>query len=95
MTFSDQSNYVLRGGDLGAEKLGLLASVKWPSTKPLLDRAGLRPGIRCLDVGCGAAAVTFQIAETVQPTGRVTGIDFDERSVGLARAEAQRLGFDV
>ena len=95
MTSSDPNDYVLRGGDHGAERLGLLASVKWPTTKSLLDRAGMRPGIRCLDVGCGAGAVTFRMAEAVQPTGRVTGIDFDERCVGLARLEAQRVGFDV
>jgi len=95
MTPPDQTDYVLRGGDHGAERLRLLASVKWPTTKPLLDRAGMRPGLHCLDVGCGAGAVTFRMAEAVQPTGRVTGIDFDERCVGLARSEAQRLGLDV
>src|SRR5262245_53520071 len=95
MTSPDHNDYVLRGGDHGAERLRLLASVKWPTTKPLLDRAGLRPGMRCLDVGCGGGAVAFRIAEAVQPAGRVTGIDFDERLVGLARAEAQRLGLAV
>jgi 2-polyprenyl-3-methyl-5-hydroxy-6-metoxy-1,4-benzoquinol methylase len=33
--------------------------------------------------------------EAVQPTGRVTGLDFDERCVGVARSEAQQLGLDV
>ncbi|MEI6635943.1 MAG: methyltransferase domain-containing protein [Planctomycetota bacterium] len=35
------------------------------------------------------------MAEAVQAKGRVTGIDFDERCVGLARSEANRLGLDV
>ena len=95
MTCPEQTDYVLRGGDHGAERLRLLASVKWPTTKLLLDRAGLGPGMRCLDVGCGVGAVTFRMAEAVQATGRVTGIDFDEQCVGLARLEAQRLGMDV
>jgi 2-polyprenyl-3-methyl-5-hydroxy-6-metoxy-1,4-benzoquinol methylase len=95
VTSTDQRDYVLRGGDLGAERLKLLASVKWPTTKPLLERAGLRPGLNCLDVGCGAGAVTFEMVEAVKPTGRVTGIDFDERCVRLARAEAQKFGLDV
>jgi SAM-dependent methyltransferase len=95
MTSPDENDYVLRGGDHGAERLRLLAAVKRPTTKPLLDRAGLRPGMRCLDMGCGAGAVTFRMAETVQPTGRVTGIDFDERCLQLARNEAQQLGLDV
>lgn len=95
MSSPDQRDYVLRGGDHGAERLRLLASVKWPTTKPLLDRAGLRPGMHCLDVGCGIGTVTLRMAKAVQPMGRVTGIDFDERCVGIARSEAQRLGLDV
>ena len=54
MTSPDENDFVLRGGDHGAERLRLLATAKWPTTKPLLDRAGLRPGMRCLDMGCGA-----------------------------------------
>lgn len=95
MSPTRERDYVLRGGDQGAERLRLLASVKWPTTKLLLDRAGLRPGMRCLDVGCGIGAVTLHLAEAVQPAGRVTGIDCDERCLELARSEAQRLGYDV
>lgn len=95
MTSPEQDNYILRGGDQGAERLQLLAAVKWPTTKLLLERAGIGSGLNCLDVGCGTGAVTFQMAEAVKPAGRVTGVDFDERCVQLARAEAQRLGVDV
>jgi ubiquinone/menaquinone biosynthesis C-methylase UbiE len=87
--------YVLEGGDRGADRLRLLADVKWPTTKPLLERAGLRPGMSCLDVGCGIGAVTLQMAEAVGKTGRTTGIDFDERYLGLARAEAERRGLTI
>src|SRR5262245_43707685 len=91
----NHNDYVLRGGDHGAERLRLLAAVKWPTTKPLLERAGLRPGMHCLDVGCGIGAVALRMAEAVQPMGRVTGIDFDERCLGLARLDAEQLGLDV
>jgi predicted DsbA family dithiol-disulfide isomerase/2-polyprenyl-3-methyl-5-hydroxy-6-metoxy-1,4-benzoquinol methylase len=92
---SDQYDYVLRGGDQGAERLRLLAAAKWPTTKTLLDRAGLRRGMYCLDVGCGIGAVTLHMAEAVKPEGRVVGLDVDERCVALARLEAQRLGLVV
>jgi predicted O-methyltransferase YrrM len=75
--------------------LRLLAAVKWPTTKTLLDRVGMRQGMHCLDVGCGIGAVTLRIAEAVQPNGRVVGVDVDERCVALARLEAQRLGLNV
>src|SRR5262245_21372357 len=71
MNITEQPGYVLRGGESGAERLRLLASVKWPSTKTLLDRVGLRQGMSCLDVGCGIGAVTMKLAELVGPTGRV------------------------
>src|SRR5579872_4651910 len=84
-TKSGQYDYVLRGGAQGAERLRLLAAVKWPTTKILLDRSGLRPGMHCLDVGCGIGAVAFRMAEIVGATGRVVGMDIDERCIELAR----------
>lgn len=91
MKLSDQHDYVLRGGVKGAERLRLLASVKWPSTKVLLDRVGLRQGMHCLDVGCGTGAVTLKMAEMVGPSGLAVGLDLDEDSLSLARKEAHRL----
>jgi ubiquinone/menaquinone biosynthesis C-methylase UbiE len=84
--------YVLRGGDDGAERLRLLARVKWPTTKALLRRVGLRPGMRCLDVGCGGGAVTLKLARWVGPDGQAVGVDLDERCLDLARQEAARIG---
>lgn len=95
MAATDSHDYVLRGGDRGAERLSLLAAVKWPTTQPLLERVGLRPGLHCLDVGCGIGTVTLRMAEAVQPTGKVTGIDFDEHSLKLARRAAEQLGLEV
>jgi ubiquinone/menaquinone biosynthesis C-methylase UbiE len=95
MANSDQFDYVLRGGSQGAERLRLLAAVKWPTTKTLLERAGLRQGMSCLDVGCGIGAVAICMVEWVGPKGSVVGMDIDERCVQLARLEAQQLGWNV
>jgi SAM-dependent methyltransferase len=83
-------DYVLRRGDEGAARLRLLARVTWPTTKALVRQAGLVPGMRCLDVGCGIGAITLRLARRVGPEGETVGVDADERFVALARAEAER-----
>lgn len=95
MSDTDQPDYVLRGGTKGAERLRLLASVKWPTTKTLLDRVGSRQGMHCLDVGCGIGAVTLKMAEIVGPSGLAVGLDLDEDCLSLARKEAHRLGLNA
>ncbi len=90
MEQDSSDTYVLRGGDKGAERLRLLARVKWPTTKTLLRQVGLRPGMRCLDAGCGVGAVTLKLARRAGVTGMAVGTDTDERILELARQQAAR-----
>jgi ubiquinone/menaquinone biosynthesis C-methylase UbiE len=83
------SHYILEGGAPGRERLRLLSSVFHPTTFALLQRAGIAPGMSCLDLGCGGGDVTVELARLVGPQGQVTGIDFDETSIGIARSEAE------
>jgi SAM-dependent methyltransferase len=56
--------------------------VEW---KPvLLDALRLGPGMKALDVGCGAGADVFDLAQRVGPTGHVTGVDFSESLIAEA-----------
>ena len=80
--------YVLRGGRWGYERLQLLARVRRADTAELLRLAGLRPGLRCLDLGCGGGEVTFELARLAGPSGSVVGIDLDEVELALARKAA-------
>jgi demethylmenaquinone methyltransferase/2-methoxy-6-polyprenyl-1,4-benzoquinol methylase len=50
-----------------------------------LRRAGLRPGMRVLDVAIGTAAVARGAARIVGPTGRVFGVDPSVGMLGQAR----------
>jgi O-methyltransferase / aklanonic acid methyltransferase len=63
---------------------------------PIADRlvalAGLGPGDRVLDVGCGAGAVTLRSARAVMPDGRVTGIDLSDAMLRRVMAEAAGRG---
>ena len=60
----------------------------------MLARAGLCPGLRVLDVGCGVGDVSLLARTLVGPSGSVLGIDRCAESLGLARHRAQRSGFD-
>ncbi|WP_164842438.1 class I SAM-dependent methyltransferase [Actinoplanes solisilvae] len=69
------SDYVMGRTVEEYERLRRQAEVWAPDTARLLDRAGLSPGDRCLDVGCGTGAVMDLM---VTRGGRATGIDLDE-----------------
>jgi ubiquinone/menaquinone biosynthesis C-methylase UbiE len=48
-----------------------------PATKSVLERAGIGPGMRCLDAGCGPGEVMRLMAQYVGATGRIVGLDTD------------------
>src|SRR5580765_4501581 len=84
--------YVIKGGEVGFQRLQVLARAWHPTTSALFDRAGVGPGMSCLDLGSGAGDVTFELARRVGPSGRVVGIDMDQVKLGLARAAAAEQG---
>lgn len=90
----ERKHYIIHGGVEGRERLRILARVLQPTTLSLFDRAGIKPGTVCLDVGCGGGDVTFDLAQRAGPEGRAVGLDIDETKLELARgeAEARRLG---
>lgn len=62
------------------------------ASRRLLEWAGLAPGMRVLDVGCGAGDVALLARDMVGPTGSVTGIDQDAGILALARDRARTEG---
>jgi SAM-dependent methyltransferase len=88
------SHYVIRGGIEGRERLRILSRVMRPATRSLLERVGLRPGMACLDVGCGGGDATCEMARMVGPRGRAVGVDMDATKIELARSEAADAGLD-
>ncbi len=83
---------MIRGGKEGYERLLVLARKSWPGTHALFQRAGLRAGMRCLDLGCGGGAVTLEMAKLVAPGGTVIGVDMDGVKLELARRAAAERG---
>jgi SAM-dependent methyltransferase len=58
------------------------------TTRTLLIEAGVQPGMRVLDVGCGAGDVSLLVAELVGSSGEVVGVDTNARALELAQARA-------
>jgi SAM-dependent methyltransferase len=86
----DKHHYLIRGGLEGRERLRVLGRVMRPTTMPLIERAGVTAGMRCLDVGCGGGDVTFDLASLVGITGSVVGVDVDATKIELAPCDAER-----
>src|SRR5690606_8632647 len=59
----------------------------------VLERAGLAPGQRVLDVGCGCGATTLAAAGRVAPGGEAIGADISRPMLAHAtqRAESARI----
>ena len=62
------------------------------SSDRLLRLAGIRPGMRVLDIGCGAGDMTMQIAAIIGESGQVTGIDGDLGVLAVATERAAEAG---
>ncbi len=92
MTTSPRSDptYVLGHEDAELARLARQAAILNQLTAPLLQQAGLGPGMRVCDVGCAAGDLTFLVADAVGPTGTVIGVDRSADSLTTARTRAQQ-----
>lgn len=57
-----------------------------------MERLGLAPGARVLDLCCGTGASALPAAEAVGPTGSVLGVDITEALIRQAREKAAARG---
>jgi SAM-dependent methyltransferase len=55
------------------------------------ERAGVRPGARVADIGCGPAIILSELARAVTPSGQVDGVerDHDARAQALTTLSAE------
>ncbi len=79
------SKYVLGNLEGEIKRLELQASVFAPISMQALHKAGIRKGMRCLDVGCGSGSVTRAMGELAGKKGRVVGVDIDKRYVDYCK----------
>jgi SAM-dependent methyltransferase len=93
MPSGSSSSYLLGHADAEVRRLLLQARLYDGYTEHALRQAGLRPGMRVLDVGCGPGDVSFVAARLVGPEGTVLGIDAAADILELARSRAAEHGF--
>lgn len=62
------------------------------ATEALMDRAGIRPGMRVLDVACGAGSQSMQLAKRVGRGGSVVASDISATMLEHVRENAARAG---
>lgn len=62
-------------------------------TDTLIDMAGVRSGMRVLDLACGAGIQSIRLAERVGPDGSVLASDISATMLEHARDNAARAGF--
>jgi 2-polyprenyl-3-methyl-5-hydroxy-6-metoxy-1,4-benzoquinol methylase len=91
---STASTYLLGHADAEVRRLLLQARLYDDYTEHALRLAGLRPGMRVLDVGCGPGDVSFVAARLVGPRGAVLGIDAAADIIELARTRAAENGLE-
>ena len=89
------STYVLGHADIEIQRLLLQGRLYNDHTEHALRLAGLRPGMRVLDVGCGPGDVSFVAAKLVGPTGTVLGVDAANDVVEFARGRAAERGLST
>lgn len=94
-TTPSASSYVLGHADVEVQRLLLQGRLYDDYTEHALRLAGLRPGMRVLDIGSGPGNVSFVAARLVGPTGSVLGVDAAPEMVELARARAAEQGFSA
>ncbi len=84
--------YTLPHGLAGErQRLALMSTLLDSPERAHIERLGLRPGWRCLEVGCGNGSIALWLADRVAPAGHVVASDIDVSYI----ADLQRPGLEV
>ncbi len=93
MAHRSQPEYSLGHSEHERRRLKLQAAWYEPITLRTFRDAGIREGMRVLDIGCGVGDVSFAVRKLVGATGEVAGIDRSEVAVAEARERSEAAGF--
>jgi len=71
----------------------LMFWLPWGIRARAVERLGLKPGDRVLEVGCGTGRNLPYLVKAVGPQGRVYGVDYSDGMLARARAMCERRGW--
>ena len=86
------SDYEFGSGEDELARLERQGRALAPATRMIFEAAGIRSGMRVVDLGCGAGDVTFVAADLVGPDGYVVGVDRSPEALAQARRRAGERG---
>jgi len=86
------SNYQFGSGEDELARLEVQSRGFAPATRMIFAEAGIRSGMRVLDLGCGVGDVAFEAADLVGLDGYVIGVDRSPEMVTRARLRAEQRG---
>jgi ubiquinone/menaquinone biosynthesis C-methylase UbiE len=77
-----ESEYLMESED---ESLRLEIKTDWKTIKKQASWAGLKPGMRVIDIGCGSGKPTYYLNKIVESRGSVIGIDNSLKRIEYAQ----------
>jgi SAM-dependent methyltransferase len=86
------SGYEFGSGEDELARLEVQGKALALATRMIFAAAGIRAGMRVLDLGCSAGDVAFVAADLVGPEGCVIGVDRSTQALGRARLRAGQRG---
>jgi ubiquinone/menaquinone biosynthesis C-methylase UbiE len=86
MTIDSTKAYALGASDAERARLLGQGELLRPEAEALIDRIGVEPGWRTIDIGCGPLGVLDILVDRVGPSATVVGLDNEPRMLELAMA---------
>jgi len=87
-----ERTYVLGSDPQELSRLDRQAAWLEPATRLLLQTAGIKPGLRVLDLGTGLGHVARLAGNLVGPSGLVVGVDRAVQAIAVARQRVEAAG---
>ncbi|MFQ5940676.1 MAG: class I SAM-dependent methyltransferase [Nitrososphaerales archaeon] len=84
------NRYILGSAKKELKRLKIQSTIFERETLETLKLAGIKPGMHCVDIGCGIGDVSFIMAKLVGKTGSVIGIDTNKDVIEFCKKRARK-----